>query len=94
MTRHVRVLSMGSRTMPPDSFTSIASALMQRRRLAIVYHGRQRDTVTERTPLIRASEMHTLIQGVTTHSLRSTEVVAVHLIELGLWRKRSGAMRA
>lgn len=49
VTRRVRVLSMGSRTMPPDSFTSVASALMQRRRLAIVYHGRQRDTVTERT---------------------------------------------
>ena len=49
VAQRVRILSMASRAMPPDSFTSVAGALMQRRRLAIVYHGRERDAVTERT---------------------------------------------
>lgn len=48
VAQRVRILSMASRAMPSDSFTSVASALMQRRRLAIVYHGRERDAVTER----------------------------------------------
>ena len=49
VAQRVRILSMASRVMPPDSFTSVAGALMQRQRLAIVYHGRERDAVTERT---------------------------------------------
>ena len=47
--RRVRILSMASRATPPDAFTTVAGALMQRRRLAIVYHGRERDAATERT---------------------------------------------
>ena len=47
--RRVRILSMASRATPPDAFTVVAGALMQRRRLAIVYHGRERDAATERT---------------------------------------------
>ena len=47
--RRVRILSMASRATPPDAFTAVAGALMQRRRLAIVYHGRERDAATERT---------------------------------------------
>ena len=47
--RRVRILSMASRSTPPDAFTTVAGALMQRRRLAIVYHGRERDAATDRT---------------------------------------------
>ena len=47
--RRVWILSMASRATPPDAFTAVAGALMQRRRLAIVYHGRERDAATERT---------------------------------------------
>ena len=48
VSRRVRILSMASRATPPDSFTAVAGALMQRRRLSIVYHGRGSDAVTER----------------------------------------------
>ena len=47
--RRVRILSMASRATPPDAFATVAGALMQRRRLALVYHGRERDAATERT---------------------------------------------
>ena len=47
--QRVRILSMASRATPPDAFTTVAGALMQRRRLAIVYHGRERDAATDRT---------------------------------------------
>ena len=47
--RRVRILSMASRATLPDAFSAGAGALMQRRRLAIVYHGRERDAATERT---------------------------------------------
>ena len=49
LARRVRILSIAARATPPDSFATVAGALMQRRRLAIVYHGRLRDTATERT---------------------------------------------
>ena len=49
IAQRVRLLSMAARSTPPEHFATVADTVMQRRRLAIVYHGRERDTVTERT---------------------------------------------
>ena len=49
VTRRVRILSMASRAASPDTFILVAGALMQRRRLSMVYHGRERDAATQRT---------------------------------------------
>jgi predicted DNA-binding transcriptional regulator YafY len=46
--RRVRILPSGSRETRLDHFRSIASALIERRRLRILYHGRARDAATER----------------------------------------------
>ena len=46
--RRVRILAMASRTTSADSFTAVAGALMRRRRLAIAYHGRERNVATDR----------------------------------------------
>jgi len=45
--RRIRVLGMASRPVG-DWFGMLASATLQRQKLRIVYHGRGRDTVTER----------------------------------------------
>lgn len=42
----VRILATGARKPAARSFASVANAIMQRRRLDIVYHGRERDEVT------------------------------------------------
>ncbi len=47
--RRVRILPMAARGSTSEHFTAAADALMRRRRLAIVYHGRERDKETERT---------------------------------------------
>ena len=47
-----------ARATPPDSFTAVAGALMRRRRLAIVYHGRESDAVTERARWVAAERWH------------------------------------
>ena len=47
--RRVRILAMASRDASAQSFATVASALMQRQRLVIAYHGRERDAATERT---------------------------------------------
>ena len=49
VTRRVRILSMASRAASPDTFILVAGALMQRRRLSMLYHGRERDAATQRT---------------------------------------------
>ena len=49
LVRRVRILSMAARATPSDSFAAVAGALMRRRRLAFVYHGRERDAATCRT---------------------------------------------
>lgn len=43
-----RIFSMGKRTSAPDSFQTAAQAVLNRERLNIVYHGRERDAPTER----------------------------------------------
>lgn len=45
----VRILHMGGRVVDPHPFETVASALVRRRQLALSYHGRTRDAVTERT---------------------------------------------
>jgi predicted DNA-binding transcriptional regulator YafY len=45
--RRIRVLGMASRPVGP-CFETLAAATLQRRRVHIVYHGRERDRVTER----------------------------------------------
>jgi predicted DNA-binding transcriptional regulator YafY len=46
--RRIRVLAAGARSAG-EWFHVLASATLQRRKLALVYHGRARDQVTERT---------------------------------------------
>ncbi|HET9931277.1 MAG TPA: WYL domain-containing transcriptional regulator [Polyangiaceae bacterium] len=47
VARRIRVLGMASRPVGP-CFHTLASATLQRRRVHIVYHGRERNRVTER----------------------------------------------
>lgn len=46
--RRIRVLGMASRPVGP-CFQTLASATLQRRKAHIIYHGRERNRVTERT---------------------------------------------
>lgn len=46
--RRVRILQMAARPTRLEHFQMIATALVQRRRLRILYHGRARDATTER----------------------------------------------
>lgn len=46
--RRVRILQIASRPIDLDRFQKLATALLQRRRLRILYHGRARDQTTER----------------------------------------------
>ncbi|MCC7490274.1 MAG: WYL domain-containing protein [Gammaproteobacteria bacterium] len=48
VTRRIRVLQMGARTVEPAHFQAIASALLSRRRLRIRHHRRGTDEVMER----------------------------------------------
>ena len=45
----IRILQMAARPTELQHFRRIASALFERRRLRILYHGRERDRTTERT---------------------------------------------
>ncbi len=47
--RRIRILQMATRTTDMGHFRQIASAVLQRRRMRILYHGRARDQTTERT---------------------------------------------
>ncbi|HSH29658.1 MAG TPA: WYL domain-containing protein [Thiohalobacter sp.] len=46
--KRVRILPLAARQTDLKSFRRIAGALMQRRRLRMLYHGRARDEITER----------------------------------------------
>lgn len=46
--RRVRLLRVATRRVEPEHFRAVADALVTRRRLCLVYHGRGRDEVTER----------------------------------------------
>ncbi len=46
--KRVRILQMAARRLAPEHFQRVAGALLQRRRLRITYHGRERDVRTER----------------------------------------------
>ena len=46
--RRVRILRIASRKMAGECFRNVAGAVLQRRRLTIHYHGRERDTRTVR----------------------------------------------
>lgn len=48
VARRVRILRMASRRMEPAHFRALAEAVLARKRLRIVYHGRARDVTTER----------------------------------------------
>jgi predicted DNA-binding transcriptional regulator YafY len=48
VARRVRVLTMGARRLQLPHFQAVATALLQRKRLAIVYRGRSRGDSTER----------------------------------------------
>ncbi|HEX22514.1 MAG TPA: WYL domain-containing protein, partial [Chromatiales bacterium] len=47
--RRIRILQMATRPTEMKHFRQIASAVLQRRQLCILYHGRERDQTTERT---------------------------------------------
>lgn len=48
LEKRVRILRTASRTVDLDKFRNIATAVGQRRCLNILYHGRERDKITER----------------------------------------------
>jgi len=48
ITRRIRILPMASRTVPPDHFQVLTSALLGRKRLTLRYSGRARGEVTQR----------------------------------------------
>ncbi|MBZ0073108.1 MAG: YafY family transcriptional regulator, partial [Gammaproteobacteria bacterium] len=47
--RRIRLLQIAARPADLDVFRTLATAVMARRRLRLLYHGRERDTTTERT---------------------------------------------
>lgn len=47
-SRRIRILRMASRHIETRHFRNVASAVIQRKRLRIVYHGRERDATTVR----------------------------------------------
>ena len=48
LVRRVRILQRMPRATPPGAFRAVCEALMQRRQLRVLYHGRERDETTER----------------------------------------------
>jgi predicted DNA-binding transcriptional regulator YafY len=48
LARRVRILQTAARTTKLESFEKVATALLERRRLRMLYHGRARDRTTER----------------------------------------------
>jgi predicted DNA-binding transcriptional regulator YafY len=48
-TRRIRILRMAGRRCDPENFPTVAGAVLGRKRLLIVYHGRANDKTTERT---------------------------------------------
>jgi len=48
-TRRIRILPMAGRKCDPENFPTVAGAVLGRKRLLIVYHGRTKDQTSERT---------------------------------------------
>jgi predicted DNA-binding transcriptional regulator YafY len=48
-TRRIRILRMAGRRCDPENFPTVAGAVLGRKRLQILYHGRTNDRTTERT---------------------------------------------
>ncbi len=44
----IRILGIAARKIDPENFRTVAGALLRRKRLRIVYHGRTRNQITER----------------------------------------------
>jgi predicted DNA-binding transcriptional regulator YafY len=49
VARRIRILQSAARHADVDQFRRIAGAVIERRRIRILYHGRERDETTERT---------------------------------------------
>jgi predicted DNA-binding transcriptional regulator YafY len=49
LARRVRILQMAARPVNVEHFRKITTALLDRKRLRVLYHGRERDETTERT---------------------------------------------
>lgn len=49
LARRVRILQMAARPVNVEHFRKIATALLDRKQLRVLYHGRERDETTERT---------------------------------------------
>ena len=49
LARRVRILQMAARPVNVEHFRTIATALLDRKQLRVLYHGRERDKTTERT---------------------------------------------
>jgi len=49
ITRRIRILRMAGRRCDPENFPKVAGAVLGRKRLQIVYHGRGNDKTSERT---------------------------------------------
>lgn len=49
LVERVLILSSGARTTPVKHFQNVAGGVLQRNKLRILYHGRDRDQTTERT---------------------------------------------
>jgi len=49
LARRVRILPMAARPVNVEHFRNIATALLDRKQLRVLYHGRERDKTTERT---------------------------------------------
>ena len=49
LARRVRILQMAARPVNVEHFRTIATALLDRKQLRVLYHGRERDETTERT---------------------------------------------
>ena len=48
ITSRIRILSMASRRVDPEHFPAVADAVLRRKRLHIIYHGRADNRTTER----------------------------------------------
>ncbi len=49
LSRRIRILQMAARPSDLDVFRTIATAVLERKQLRLLYHGRARDETTERT---------------------------------------------
>ena len=45
----MRLIPIGARCVPPDTFKALAQGLLQRRQVRVTHHSRSRDETRERT---------------------------------------------